>query len=773
MEWETTISRIPTHARHFPARVSIPIPRGTAEIKDFSVLRPDGRDAAAQARTIVAWPDGSQRWVQLDFEATGIGQYRIKSKPSRKRPHNPISLENNKEGKTNISVGNLTVTLSPCGRSPVERILWNGKVLLDDSAQWSYAAVREDGEVFLLRGDSCRNLRIECEGAHRFQMAWETDLYSSNGEPLLEVRLRAEFLAGIEGFSLSFQFFNKVPRSDYLDIKSISCLFAFLGLGNGSAVVVQRSYGNLGLRRFVRTEKQIPIILDRKMHAPYVEDPRILGDDFRYPYFLERTNQAVEGAVALESKNGAVVCAMRDFVCQRPKTMDVSPGEIRFGIWPERAGMLHLPQGRSNRQTFYFSFMEQDELAVNEAIVDADRHTIEPVHAWLDKEDSKMAGDTWDQFRLFDNTDEGAGIFSFLLTSGTARYQTIPEMFHYGDAPDIGYTREYPAVRVSPVNAEPVPFGVSSGGSIYSIFQTKETLEPVWSNNEYDAIYCLALETLRTQSEQTLARLRAAARHQIEVDFVHYSDYWQHHRSTPAHGYDHVASAASIASHQWTQGLYYYYALTGDDDVPEVVQAICEYDIAFFAREELSFNRFFNREYGWGLLALVFGYELTGNQKYAAAAHAMIQDLVKWANKAGHKALGIGGPFAPNTVLLGVKSYHQATGEEDTRDILLNWVNTGMQRFNDRSGGPKVTELFVESMTYAWELTGNRKYLEDSMWQFVLMMHGYNAVGWVPTSGEALTTKLYARIYRGLVHYVSACAKAGLLKELERRVLGG
>ena len=49
--------------------------------------------------------------------------------------------------------------------------------------------------------------------------------------------------------------------------------------------------------------------------------------------------------------------------------------------------------------------------------------------------------------------------------------------------------------------------------------------EPVWTNNEYDAIHAFANEIMRTGRHDLVSTLRLAARHNIEVDFLHYSDH--------------------------------------------------------------------------------------------------------------------------------------------------------------------------------------------------------------------------------------------------------
>src|SRR2546428_8210206 len=58
-------------ARHaWPASASVPLPRGRVQSPDkLWLAAPDGHAAPLQARALERWPDGSVRWLLLDFLA--------------------------------------------------------------------------------------------------------------------------------------------------------------------------------------------------------------------------------------------------------------------------------------------------------------------------------------------------------------------------------------------------------------------------------------------------------------------------------------------------------------------------------------------------------------------------------------------------------------------------------------------------------------------------------------------------------------------------------
>src|SRR5690606_9138004 len=108
--------------------------------------------------------------------------------------------------------------------------------------------------------------------------------------------------------------------------------------------------------------------------------------------------------------------------------------------------------------------------------------------------------------------------------------------------------------------AEPPPPRFASGNH-YPMMEWSRCLrhEPVWANNEYDAILALGREWLRTDlPAEHFRRLSGFGRHAIEVDWVSYSDLRQLHHGTPAHSADHQRATA-YPSHLWAEGLLLYY----------------------------------------------------------------------------------------------------------------------------------------------------------------------------------------------------------------------
>jgi hypothetical protein len=67
-------------------------------------------------------------------------------------------------------------------------------------------------------------------------------------------------------------------------------------------------------------------------------------------------------------------------------------------------------------------------------------------------------------------------------------------------------------------------------------------------------------------------------------------------------------------------------------------------------------------------------------------------------------------------------------------------------------------------------VTGDASYLRSTLWQLMLFLRGPNSVGWMDDS-TMLDTKRLTRVYRGLAHYLSALARAGMLERVERKLI--
>jgi len=74
-------------------------------------------------------------------------------------------------------------------------------------------------------------------------------------------------------------------------------------------------------------------------------------------------------------------------------------------------------------------------------------------------------------------------------------------------------------------------------------------------------------------------------------------------------------------------------------------------------------------------------------------------------------------------------------------------------------------------MTYVAEKENKKEYLTESIWHLALFFRGIGSLGWINSDGP-LSTKQFARIYRGLAPYISTMQRMGLLKHAIKETIG-
>ena len=278
--------------------------------------------------------------------------------------------------------------------------------------------------------------------------------------------------------------------------------------------------------------------------------------------------------------------------------------------------------------------------------------------------------------------------------------------------------------------------------------------------------------------------LRWAVRHNIEVDFIAYSDDPRHHRGSPFHSHFHNTKGA-ITSHFWTQGLLEYYCLTGDDDVLETALALGDkiLEINHFG---VSANWKFDREIGWALLALVSLMD-SGYKKFATEAETIANFLQAYNRKAFSGAVNlsagregaslerqmIDNGFGYTSMIEALDKYQRLTDSEDMaiwfKELLVQLKRETWLKVSDGEL-PTVHNMIGLMMAIGFERTDDPDFLLvgeltlehylDSAFPIKHLM-----------GGEAGQAKPCAMSYRGLLRFLGALSKIGELKKYEYKTL--
>ncbi|NQU11679.1 hypothetical protein HQ590_12870, partial [bacterium] len=275
---------------------------------------------------------------------------------------------------------------------------------------------------------------------------------------------------------------------------------------------------------------------------------------------------------------------------------------------------------------------------------------------------------------------------------------------------------------------------------------------------------------------------RLAVRHNIEVDFLHYSDHRWLHRATPAHSARHTTTGA-YPSHFWTQGLLEYYCLTGDPDALEVALALGDATIARFDDAELRPAMWgFNREIGWSILSLACLYDVTREERFVPLLKELVEFVVGYDRQAFAGAVNlssgndrqslnrqiVGNFFGYASMVEGVDLYATTTSRAD--------VVTWLQRFchdladeglNAAREGSMPGINFSMALITGYERTQDERFLR--LMTMLLDQLYWNAPGL--QGGGSI--KPVGAAYHGLTRLLGHAWRSGLLDQYEYPGLRG
>jgi hypothetical protein len=777
------------------ARVSLPLAKGAFRgTPPVSIADSHGKAVPVQSELLTRWPDGSPRALHATFPATsGVYQATIgKGGP----PSTGIKLTRRGKDKVVVTNGRLTALVG--GTGLVESITLGGKQMIGSGG----IEVRVvDGQQRAFTATACQDVKttVELEGALRsiITLAGKCAL---GKETFLNFRLRFEFLAGVEGFSLAYAFFNLERGQDFFDVRAIELELYLADARKPQHTVYQHSYGLFStLGRIVTTPQTFDVRVDDSKAQAYVHNSEALGDEHNYPFYLNPPCNRVDNWGVVSDGPRAMLVDMDDFHLLRPKSLVLEGNGARFGVWPAWAGKLDLQQGRSRQLTVRVAFSDRGAPKdQSEAILAGTRLR----DVWRGQLPHKVYADAqfFDQGRVLPYRPDENPRFEQWLSGMSTNLNTIATFFDLGDTPDSGYQSTYIPVggRIRHIRGPELGPRYYAAGlhNAMTRYNTLTGFEPVWVNNEYDVLFALGTEFLRTANLSIFQKLRWFSRHTIDVDFLHYSDHKWLHRAQPAHSERHTTTGA-YPSHFWTQGLAQYYMLTGDPDALEVIIALADKTIENLEdpiMQEVCSG--LNREIGWGILTMICAYEASGIKRFDAYARRLLDREIAYGLPNDLPIFS----FGHTSIMLGARQYLQIHAGEKQAEPVRRWflgfvdlairssrqappvaekhkVKSGTQAMTlysygadmqlrgaahmglARSGIFGTHSIALDPIAYAYEITGDRKYIEAGMRSIEALMDSQAFRSPVPEG------KPYAMVYRTFVNFLKAAAELGYLAE--------
>ena len=729
--------------RNWPVSSSVPFGRGVLPNPDATILLSvDGKELPLQTEALSRWPDGSVRWLLLDFlidlEAGETKPLTLRHSAGVRRTPvaKPVKVTSS-DAVVVMETGPMRTTLSRQSFRLLDDVRLdhdgNGEFTKEVRVTRSDGAGIElrapDGEIFTADLSGAAAF-VEQEGAIRACVRLEGQHTSKRGN-LFRFVVRVHAFRGQRYLKLHYTFLNDYQADLMARIDSLALVFR------------------------LRDSEGIHYLTDGKTASAGRLDQ---VDDRVYEVDGQSAGAHGRGWIAQGNEQAGMAVGVRDFWQNWPKGLAQKPGELRVEICPD------FPQGRYDKKSL------QEECRAYYYLRDG-------VYSF--KIGVARTHEMWATF--FNSTPDAASLNQFfeaaekpLLVQCAPEYIGRTEAmgrFPPADPNRFGgydqwmneffemHLRDRERVRES---------GMLNHGDWYN------TAWDSWGNLEYDTGRIWFQQYLRTGDRRYFDRAEQAARHYVDVDIVHAvnpqvqaypgsinmrpGQIWAHsvghtggyYARYVNEKYENEVELKQMGSaqvgywdhgHVWIGGVFDHYLLTGDRRSREVGV------LASNTMADLCPTRYSDhiRWIGWPLHLVLAAYEATGDQKYLDAAHRQWRVLKQnfQADKGwvvmlayGHCSVEAesGRCRGNNMYMLGftqtaLARYHRLTNDPE----VLQALSTGLDQVIREAWSEKdksyyltscrhaqksppdayssVTFHVSEALAYESKLTGNREHL--------------------------------------------------------------
>ncbi len=667
-----------------PVTFGIPFPRGAlSRVGQFALYDGPG-EVCCQKSATGRWDDGSIRWLLvhclLDLPGGSGKSFRFAVEDGGRGAVAPAAAVKVVDGEREVvlDTGPLQLAVGRPGTDLIRSVTLHGEPLWEEGSWPGFSVIDGQGTAFATAADDTAQVEIEERGPLRAALGISgTHRHGPDG--FLDYVIRIHAWAGKPYVSVQYQFINREepPRVAVREIHLKGRLAAA-----GGAVKLTSGEGHYRTNKVV-SEREVDLGVDT---AKILRDPSEHQDECFFGDFWVDWN----------GPRGGVTLTIRQAQQNFPKRLRAVPDALEAFLYPPGEDDLVLHQGVAKTHELLFHFHPAD-LRVDEI----SRRSLQfqlPDHPALASDWYRDAGVWEDVFSgrrygrlealicdVIDTRPIGLGILSF------------------GDEGTYGYT-----------------------------WQGRGDGKVVWLNGEYDIPHLMFLQYARTGARRFFETGRATAQHWVDVDFCHHSPDPLQCGGLRMHSADHVTAGVNV-SHQWVEGFFDYYHLTGKREARDAAIAVGENYLRHIEAEHYrEVGRYQARDLGWMLKALVVLYRETGQTRFLEAGTGIVERFGEWQRSMGgflapytdHARIRV--PFMIAIAVNALKAYHQVTGDDSVKELILNEVDALLEHALLDNGlfyykefpsvqHPIFNGLALEALAYAYRLSGDRGYILKGM----------------------------------------------------------
>ncbi|MEK7832494.1 MAG: discoidin domain-containing protein, partial [Acidobacteriota bacterium] len=244
-----------------------------------------------------------------------------------------------------------------------------------------------------------------------------------------------------------------------------------------------------------------------------------------------------------------------------------------------------------------------------------------------------------------------------------------------------------------------------------------------YANVHYDLPFVLLREYLRSGDARAFQLGSEMARYRADWGQFRANDFLMENWNLRGMAFyekgDHGSFREPVPSHTWIEGMWLYWALTGDEAVRESAiegsEAFAR--VNFTYDSALAWNE--SRWIGWPTLGLMAAYRYTGEARYLNRARENVNLIVQTEENFGRKGFYVGKNASQSNIQpwmwtgytqMGVIEYWRETGDARSAEYLVrmaDWlIGKGSDNPNNPALKPGVTlsdgSYLPSGMSYFW-----------------------------------------------------------------------
>ena len=732
--------------RSWPVTSGIPFPQGELSSSDNArVLTSANREVPSQMRVMSAWPDGSVKWLLVDFQANVArnqkSTYRLEygKGVSRTQVNSPLRV---KEDKTNIKIdtGEIKFSISRKRFTLFEHVVLNGQTrqLVGGSEKQGSIAVDDDGEVYYSSLGGDYHAVVEEQGPLRVVIRCEGWHANKKKKKFLKLIARVHVYAQKSFIRVDHTFVDaEHPKQKTL--KKMEVLMPPQAHHFYHYSLSRKAYDYLGglsvnLPISVGAKPQYEIGGHAASNRPvnvvqYVDDSYWVhkGTSTNPDNEIEHGKHLI-GWVNVGDHSSGITVGVRHCWQNFPKAFVLEKNRISTQLWPTAVPPATIAKGVAKTHSLFFYFHKGNSSAAHSSEV------------------------------------------MMKLESGLLA-ATRPEW----------YANSLALKKYIPVDRERFPKGERYLEDVSDKLIAKRSSDRMYgmlafgdqgsSNAEGDLHRHAFLRYLRTGDRRSFDYAETMSQHFMDVDIRHYHTNPKLEGGAVLHSWTplHFELGVHIC-HNYVEGMLLHYFLTGNERAFEVAKKMgdCMINImqsnGLATHDAVECGESCGRDNGRILIGLSELYEATGDKKYLDGAHKAFKYLrdsqledgswYSWTPaEIDHKmgfdrssdpdewnAFSDKGGISGSIVLRGLMKLHQATGDESVMKVFLKgmkfMLNSGLCEsgnaflFGTFQGNPlrhaetkhswhaarnnpgfDPSHRMLANLAYAFEITNEREYM--------------------------------------------------------------